>query len=134
MTFPFDPCTVPCENGFRHTVYNRQIIDSIFPHRRLTSDDNRALAMLRDRDYMRWGESHRKRKFFLKVTNTIKALIAVDVLRSDRLDHEPPVDMYLDFLKKHCRFCRRYFQRISGNYPEYLQAFEQIISDCGSNN
>ena len=134
MTFAFAPCTVPCENGFRHTVYNRQIIDSIFPHRRINSDNNRALAMLSDREHKRMGESYWKQKHYLKVTNTIKALIAVDVLRSDRLDHEPPVDMYVDFLKKHSRYCRRYFQRISGKYPEYLQAFEQIISDCDSNN
>jgi len=131
MTFPFAPCTVPCEGGFRHTVYDRQIIDSIFQHRHISSYNNRALAMLRDRDHMRWGESHWKQNIYLKVTNTIKALIAVDVLRSDRLDHEPPVDMYLDFLKKHSRYCRQYFQKISGKYPEYLQAFEMIISSDG---
>ena len=131
MTFPFAPCKVPCEGGFRYTVYNRQIIDSIFQHRHISSYNNRALAMLRDRDHMRWGESHWKQNIYLKVTNTIKALIAVDVLRSDRLDHEPPVDMYLDFLKKHSRYCRQYFQKISGKYPEYLQAFEMIISSDG---
>ena len=129
MTFPFAPCKAPCEGGFRHTVYDRQIIDSIFQHRWINSDNNRALAMLRDRDHMRWGESHWKQEIYLKVTNTIKALIAIDVLRSDRLDHEPPVDMYLDFLKKHSRYCRQYFQNISGIYPEYLQAFEKIISN-----
>ncbi|MBQ6039845.1 MAG: leucine-rich repeat domain-containing protein [Oscillospiraceae bacterium] len=134
LTFAFAPCTVPCENGFRHTVYNRQIIDSIFPHRRINSDNNQALAMLSGREHKRMGESHWKQKLYLTMTHKIKALIAVDVLRSDRLIHEPPVDMYLDFLKKHCRFCRRYFQTISGKYPEYLQAFEQIISDCDSNN
>ena len=134
MTFPFDPCTVPCENGFRHTVCNMQIIDSIFPHRHISSYNNRALAMLRDRVHMTLGESYRKENIYLKITNTIKAIIAVDVLRSDRLDHEPPVDMYVDFLKKHSRYCRRYFQTISGKYPEYLQAFEKIISDCDSNN
>lgn len=85
--------------------------------------------MLRDRDHMRWGESHWKQNIYLKVTNTIKALIAVDVLRSDRLDHEPPVVMYLDFLKKHSRYCRQYFRKISGKYPEYLQAFEKMIPD-----
>ncbi len=129
MMFSFAPCKVPSGDGFRHTVYNRQMIDSIFPHRKITSDDNSALAMLRDRDHMRWGESHRKQKIFLKVTNSIKALIAVDVLRSDRLEHEPPVDMYYDFLKKHRRYCRQYFTKISGKYPEYLQAFEQIIAE-----
>jgi len=87
--------------------------------------------MLRDREHMRWGDSHWKRNIYLKVTNTIKALIAVDVLRSDRLDHEPPVDMYLAFLKKHGRYCHQYFQKISGKYPEYLQAFEMIISSDG---
>ena len=90
--------------------------------------------MLSGREHKRMGESHWKQKLYLTMNHKIKALIAVDVLRSDRLSHEPPVDMYLDFLKKHCRFCRRYFQRISGNYPEYLQAFEKIISDCDSNN
>ena len=89
--------------------------------------------MLRDREHRRWGESHRKQKAYLEVTNSIKALIAVDVLRSDRLEHEPPVDMYLHFLKKHHRYCRRYFTKISGKYPEYLQAFEQIMQDCDSN-
>lgn len=132
MTFSFAPCKVPCESGFRHTVYDRQIIDSIFQHRHISSDNNRALAMLRDREHMRMGESHWKQNIYLKVTNTIKALIAVDVLRSDRLDHEPPVEMYLDFLKKHSRYCRQYFQKISGKYPEYIQAFEQIVPDCDS--
>ena len=87
--------------------------------------------MLWDRVHMMLGEGYTKPYYYLKVTNTIKALIAVDVLRSDRLDHEPPVDMYLDFLKKHSRYCRQYFQKISGKYPEYLQAFETIISDDG---
>ena len=50
--------------------------------------------MLSDREHKRMGESHWKQKHYLKVTNTIKALIAVDVLRSDRLDHEPPVVLY----------------------------------------
>jgi hypothetical protein len=133
MTFPFAPCKVPYGNGFRVTVYDRQIIDSIFQHRHITSDDNRALAMLRDREHMRWGESHWKQKIYLKVTNTIKALIAVDVLRSDRLDHEPPVDMYYAFLRKHRRYCEQYFRKISPEYPEYLQAFEKIIP-ADSNN
>lgn len=132
MTLSFTSCKVPSGNGFRHTVYNRQMIDSIFPHRRISSDNNMALAMLRDRDHMSWGESHWKRKFYLTVTNSIKALIAVDVLRSDRLDHEPPVDMYLSFLKKHRRYCAQYFQKISGKYPEYLQAFEEIMQDADS--
>ena len=90
--------------------------------------------MLSDREHKRMGEGHWKQKHYLKVTNTIKALIAVDVLRSDRLDHEPPVDMYYIFLKNHRRYCSRYFRKISDKYPEYLQAFEKIISDCDSNN
>ena len=138
MTLAFAPCTVPCENGFRHTVYDRQIIDSIFPHRHTTSGGSRALAMLRDREYMRrdgsWGRCYWIRWLYLKVTNTIKALIAVDVLRSDRLEHEPPVDMYFDFLRKHRRYCRQYFKKISSKYPEYIQAFENIMSAYGENN
>ena len=130
MTFAFAPCKEPSENGFRHTVYNRQIIDSLFPHRRINSDNNRALAMLSDREHKRMGESHWKQKLYLTMTHKIKALIAVDVLRSDRLSHEPPVDMYLDFLKKHRRFCCQYFTRISDQYPEYIKAFENIMSDC----
>ncbi len=126
MTFPFAPCTIPSGNGFRHTVYGRQIIDSIFPHRHISSDDNRALAMLRDRQFMT-GWQHRKEKITLKMTNSIKALIAIDVLRSDRLEHEPPVDMYYDFLRKHRRYCYQYFIKISGKYPEYLHVFKQII-------
>lgn len=129
MTFPFVPCKVPSGNGFRHTVYNRQMIDAIFSHRHITSDNNTALAVLRDREHRRWGECHRKQQVYLEVTNSIKALIAVDVLRSDRLEHEPPVDMYYDFLKKHRRYCAQYFRKISGKYPEYLQAFEQIIAE-----
>ena len=90
--------------------------------------------MLRDRERMRWGEGHHKRNVYLKVTNSIKALIAVDILRSDRFVHEPPVGMYLDFLKKHHRYCRQYFRKISGEYPEYLKAFEQLVPGCDSNN
>ena len=132
MLFPFAPCTVPSGNGFHHTVYDRQIIDSIFPHRQISSDDNRALAMLRDRRFLT-GWHHRKENFSLKVTNSIKAIIAVDVLRSDRLDHEPPLDMYYDFLRKHHSYCLQYFQKISDKYPEYLQAFEKIMSDQNKN-
>ena len=134
MTFCFTPCIVPSGNGFRHTIYDRSFIDSIFMQRNISSDNNKALAMLRDRERMRWGEGHHKRNVYLKVTNSIKALIAVDILRSDRFVHEPPVGMYLDFLKKHHRYCRQYFRKISGEYPEYLKAFEQLVPGCDSNN
>ena len=68
----------------------------------------------------------------MRVGNKIKAVIAIDVLKSDRLDHEPPVDMYYQFLNNHRNFCLHYFQKISDLFPEYLAAFEKIILHPGN--
>jgi len=55
------------------------------------------------------------------------------MLRGDLLDHEPPVDMYRDFLMKHRSLCRHYFCKISDRYPEYLQWYERMIMESENN-
>lgn len=126
MTLAFTPCSAPSGR----TVYDRRFIDSIFEKQRISSDDNSALATLRERLLMTGWQDCRE-KINLKVTKSKKALIAVDVLRSDRLGHEPPVDMYFDFLRAHRTFCYRYFRKISAKYPEYLREFEKILKAHG---
>ncbi|MCR5731148.1 MAG: leucine-rich repeat domain-containing protein [Ruminococcus sp.] len=129
LLMTFKPCSVSCGNGFIRAFYNRDIIDSIFNNKFASSDDNKWVRLLNYRLYQAGWVHRLTDKLSFRLTNKIKALIAVDIVRSDRLDHEPPVDMYRDFLKTHRSFCYKYFRKISGKYPEYLHAFEQIMSD-----
>lgn len=121
----FAPCSAPCGNGFRRTVYDRRIIDSIFNSGSVSTANNPWLKNLLDGQNE--GASHPYDCPEFAVTNKFKALIAADVLRSDRLEHEPPVDMYYNFLKKHRSLCKHYFRKIGILYPEYLEAFEKMF-------
>ncbi len=129
LLMTFIPCTVPYGNRFRRTFYNREIIDSIFNNKYASSDDNQWVKLLNYRLYQAGWVYRITDKLSFRLTNKIKAVIAVDILRSDRLVHEPPVDMYCDFLRTHHSFCQKYFTKISDTYPEYLQAYEKIMSD-----
>ena len=132
LLMTFTPCAAPCGNGFRRTFYNREIIDSFFQSEFVSSDDNQWVKLLHDSLYQAGWIHNLSYQLSFRVTSKIKAVIAVDVLRSDRLDHEPPGDMYADFLRTHRSFCRQYFTKISGRYPEYLAAFEQIMQCSGN--
>lgn len=127
MLMAFKPSNVPYGNGFRRSFYDRCITDSFFDSKYVSSDDNQWLDLYQNRQYNA-GWIHHKQKISIRVTNKIKAVIAVDILRSDKLEHEPPVDMYYNSLVRHYGFCRNYFRRISDRYPEYLEAFQQIMN------
>lgn len=121
----FSPCSgpygrsrIPGVPGHRRTAFNREVIDSIFRERKVCAKDNPYIK----RAVSPWfGEDTT-----ITVSNKFKALVAVDVLRSDKLPHEPDTKMYSDFLKSHRSFCHIYFESISDEFPEYADALNEI--------
>ena len=112
-----DPPRLP---GYKRTVFNREVIDSIFRERKVCARENPYLK----RAVPPWFDIDKP----FTVSNRFKALLAVDVLRSDKLPHEPDTKMYSDFLRTHLGFCHKFFKQISEKFPEYEAALK-IIED-----
>ncbi|MBP7187310.1 MAG: leucine-rich repeat domain-containing protein [Ruminococcus sp.] len=113
--------SAPCSNdGHKRVFYNREPVDLMMTSRRISAYDNhyarKAIPV--------YDEAHSS----VIISNKRKALIAVDVLRSTHLSHEPDTAIYSDFLKKHRHFCQRYFESISEKYPEYLHEFNKLMN------
>lgn len=115
---PYGRSRVPGVPGHRRTVFNREVIDSIFRERKVCARYNPYIK----RAVPPWfGEDKT-----ITVSNRFKALVAIDVLRSNRMPHEPDTKMYSDFLKTHHGFCNKYFMQISDEFPEYAAAFKEM--------
>ena len=117
---PYGRSDPPWSPGYKRTVFNREVIDSIFRERKICARDNPYLK----RAVPPWSDIDKT----FTVSNRFKALVAVDVLRSDKMPHEPDTKIYSDFLRNHSGFCYKYFSRISEEFPEYLLALKEIIS------
>lgn len=104
--------------GFKRLVYDRAPVDTIMNSRTMNKDTPYFRRLFRS-----WTPD----RLTITVPNRVKALIAVDVLRSSRLEHEPDTKMYRQFLLNHRRFCQTYFKSISEKYPEYGEFLEGIL-------
>ena len=105
--------------GFKRLVYDRAPVDTIMQSRTMNKDTPYFRRLFRP-----WTPD----RLTLTVTSRVKALIAVDILRSSRLEHEPYANMYIYYLMDHARFCTNYFKSISDKYPEYLESYNEIRS------
>lgn len=121
----FSPCSAPHGRmnkpylpGYKRTVFNREVIDSLFRERKISSRNNPYIK----RTTPPWSKGNN----IFTVSNRFKALVAVDVLRSDKMPHEPDTKMYSDFLKSHRGFCHKFFAQISDAFPEYTIALKNI--------
>jgi hypothetical protein len=115
---PYGRSRIPGLPGHRRTVFNREVIDSIFRERKVCARDNPYIK----RAVPSWFAEDKT----ITVSNKFKALVAVDVLRSDKMPHESDTKMYSDFLKSHRSFCHKYFEIISDEFPEYAAALKEI--------
>lgn len=121
----FSPCSGPHGHmnrpylpGYKRTVFNREVIDSIFRERKVCPQNNPYINRAVPLSF--------KKDMTITVSNRFKALMAVDVLRSDKMPHEPDTKMYSEYLRTHLGFCHKFFAQISDEFPEYETGLKNI--------
>lgn len=106
----FTPVSAHINNGYKRCFFNRELIDSVFTSKFYEYEIYR----------------YRNRTLKLRVSNKVKVLIAIDVLRSTHLAHEKSTDMYRDFLMNHQKYAHDVCESIKDDYPDYAETLKVL--------
>lgn len=104
----FAPVSAQVNGRYKRYFFNRELIDNIF-----TSKFYECTV---------YGNHKGK----IRVSNKIKVLLAIDVLRSTHLSHEKSTEMYSDFLMNHLKYARDVCESIEDEYPDYAEALKVL--------
>lgn len=61
-----------------------------------------------------------------RISNKVKVLLAIDVLRSTHLSHEKSTEMYSNFLMNHQKYAHDVCESIKDEYPDYAETLKVL--------
>lgn len=103
----FSPVSAQINGRYKRYFFNRELIDRIFTSKFY--------------EYNAYGKCNK-----IRVSNKVKVLLAIDVLRSTHLDHEKGTEMYSDFLMNHQKYARDLCESIEDEYPDYAETLKVL--------
>lgn len=105
----FAPVSAQVNGRYKRYFFNREIIDNIFSSK--------------FHECIFYGNHKSK----IRVSNKVKVLLAIDVLRSTHLYHEKDTEMYSNFLMNHQKYARDLCESIKDEYPDYAETLKVFL-------